>query len=237
MLNTILLTSFFKGFNFKFKGVDIESIKEGFADAPKHPIAIFALIAVLLLSFVFIKIRKVKLNTTIMTHIGVALALGTVLKMIKFYQMPNGGSVSLGSMVPILLIGLFYGSDIGILTGLLFGILDFLLGPYIMHPVQVLFDYPLAFSALGIAGYFKDKGKLQTIIGVALALITRFLFHFISGVIFYGSYAEPGQSAAAYSFWYNLSYVGPEGLLCILVLALLPIKQLYKIVVKTGLSN
>lgn len=237
MLNTILLSGFFEGFTFKFKGIDLESIKEGFADAPKHPTAIFALIGILLLAFVFIKVRKVKLNTKIMAHIGMALALGTVLKMIKFYQMPNGGSVSLGSMVPILLIGLFYGSEIGILTGLLFGILDFLLGPYIIHPVQVLFDYPLAFSALGIAGYFKDKDKFQTILGVALALAGRFIFHFISGVIFFGSNAAPGQSAIAYSFGYTLSYIAPEGLLCILVLALLPVKQIYKVMGKTTLSN
>ncbi|WP_127836582.1 energy-coupled thiamine transporter ThiT [Clostridium prolinivorans] len=237
MLNNILLSVFFKGFTLNFKGIDLKSIKEGFADAPKHPLAIFSLIAIVLLSFLFIKLRKVKLNTKIITHIGVALALGTVLKMIKFYQMPNGGSVSLGSMVPIFLIALFYGPEIGILTGLLFGILDFLLGPYIMHPIQVLFDYPLAFSALGIAGYFKDKNKIQTILGVILALFIRFLFHFISGIIFYGSYAEPGQSAAAYSFWYNLSYIGPEGILCIIVLAFLPIKQIYKILEKTSLSN
>jgi thiamine transporter len=135
-------------------------------------------------------------------------------------------------MVPILLIGLFYGSEIGLLTGLLFGLLDFILGPYILHPVQVLFDYPLAFTALGIAGFFKDKSKFQMLLGVVLAMSTRFLFHFISGMVFYGSYAEPGQTAVAYSFLYNLSYLGPEAVLCIIILAVLPIKQLYSIMVK-----
>ncbi|MCM8710701.1 energy-coupled thiamine transporter ThiT [Clostridium sp. SYSU_GA19001] len=232
-MNTFLSTNFLNGFNFEFKGIDLKSIEEGFAEVPKHPVAIFALIGLLVLAFVLIKVKKVKLTTKIMAHIGMALALGTVLKMIKFYQLPNGGSVSLGSMVPIFIISLFYGSEIGILTGLLFGLLDFLLGPYILHPVQVLFDYPLAFAALGIAGYFKDKNKVQMIFGIVLALIGRFLFHFISGIVFYGSYAEAGQSVAAYSFWYNLSYIGPEGLLCIIILALLPINELYNVINRT----
>lgn len=223
-------------FNLSFKGIDLKSISEGFAEAPKHPTAIFAVIGLVILAIIFAKVRKVKFTTSIITNVGVALALGTVLKMVKFYQLPNGGSATLGSMVPILLIALFYGSEIGLLTGLLFGLLDFILGPYIMHPVQVLFDYPLAFTALGIAGFFKDKGKVQMLIGVILAISGRFLFHFISGIVFYGSYAEPGQTAAAYSFFYNLSYLGPEAVLCILVLAILPIKQLYASIVKPRLN-
>ncbi|ERI95143.1 putative proton-coupled thiamine transporter YuaJ [Clostridiales bacterium oral taxon 876 str. F0540] len=224
-------------FILKFKGIDFKSISEGFADAPKHPTAIFAVIGLLILAFIVLKLRKVKLTTSIMTQIGVALALGTVLKMVKFYQLPNGGSATLGSMVPILIIALFYGPEIGMLTGLLFGIIDFILAPYIMHPVQVLFDYPLAFTALGVAGYFKDKKKPYMLLGIILAIFSRFLFHFISGIVFYGSYAAPGQSAAAYSFLYNLSYIGPEGILCIIVLAILPVKQIYKVMNKPSMSN
>jgi energy-coupled thiamine transporter ThiT len=121
-------------------------------------------------------------------------------------------------MVPILLIGLLYGPEIGFVTGLLFGVIDFILAPYIMHPVQVLFDYPLAFTALGVVGYFKDKGKVLTIVGVILAILARFLAHFISGIVFYASSAPAGTSPAAYSFVYNMSYLAPEGILCILVL-------------------
>jgi thiamine transporter len=223
-------------FSLSFKGIDLKAISEGFAEAPKHPTAIFAVIGLVILAIVLVKIRKVRLTTNVITNVGVALALGTVLKMVKFYQLPNGGSATLGSMVPILLIALFYGSEIGLLTGLLFGLLDFILGPYILHPVQVLFDYPLAFTALGIAGFFKDKSKFQMLLGVVLAISTRFLFHFISGIVFYGSYAEPGQTAVAYSFLYNLSYIGPEAILCIIILAILPIKQLYSIMVKPKLN-
>lgn len=223
-------------FSLSFKGIDLKAISDGFAEAPKHPSAIFAVIGLIILAFVFVKVRRVKLTTSVMTNVGVALALGTVLKMVKFFQLPNGGSATLGSMVPILLIALFYSSEIGLLAGLIFGLIDFILAPYILHPVQVLFDYPLAFTALGIAGFFKDKSKVQMLIGVALSIAARFLFHFISGIVFYGEYAAPGQSAAAYSFLYNISYIGPEAILCIVVLAVLPIKQIYSTMVKSKIN-
>lgn len=223
-------------FLFKFSGIDFSSIKEGFADAPKHPTAIFAVVGLLVLAFLILKMRKVKLTTHVMTNIGIALALSTVLKMVKFYQMPNGGSATLGSMVPILLIGLLYGPEIGFITGLLFGVIDFILAPYIMHPVQVLFDYPLAFTALGIVGYFKNKGKALTLVGVVLAIFARFLSHFISGIVFYASSAPAGTSAAAFSFTYNMSYIAPEAVLCIIVLAILPIKQIHSIMDRTTIN-
>lgn len=226
-MNIILPSQIFAEFSFTFKGIDLNAIREGFADAPKHPTAIFAVIGLVILAAVVVKIRNVKLTTSIMTNIGVALALGTVLKMIKFYQAPMGGSATLGSMVPVLLIALFYGPELGFLTGILFGIIDFILSPYIMHPVQVLFDYPLAFSALGLAGYFRNTNRFKMTLGVILAIAVRFVFHFISGVVFYGSYAPEGMSAAYYSFVYNLGYLGPDGLLCIIVLAILPVKQLF----------
>lgn len=226
-MNFLLPTQVLAEFSFTFKGIDLNAIREGFADAPKHPASIFAVIGLVLLAAVLVKVRKVKLTTSIMTNIGVALALGTVLKMIKFYQAPMGGSATLGSMVPVLLIALFYGPELGFLTGILFGIIDFILAPYIMHPVQVLFDYPLAFSALGLAGYFRNTSRLKMTLGVILAIVVRFIFHFISGVVFYGSYAPEGMSAAYYSFFYNLGYLAPDGLLCIIVLAFLPVKQIF----------
>jgi thiamine transporter len=224
-------------FNLKFKGISLEDITQGFADVPNHPFAIIALIGLVILIAAIVKMKKIQLTTTMITQIGIALALGTVLKMIKFYQAPMGGSATLGSMVPIFLIALFYGPEVGFLTGLLFGIIDFILGPYILHPIQVLFDYPLPFIAIGLAGYFKDKEKPVMLMGVALAILARFACHFISGVVFFGSSAPAGTSPALYSFLYNITYLGPDGLLCLVILALLPIKQLNATLSKTRLSN
>jgi thiamine transporter len=224
------------GFNLKFSGIDFSGISQGFADVPKHPAAIFAIIGLIILAVIFIKVKNIKLSTSIITNAGVALALGTVLKMVKFYQAPMGGSATLGSMVPIFIIALFYGPEIGFLTGILFGVIDFILAPYILHPVQVLFDYPLAFSAIGIAGYFRNKSKFTMLVGVLISIAVRFIFHFISGLIFYGSYAPQGMSAAYYSFFYNLGYLAPDAILCLIVLAILPLKQIFSVINKQNIS-
>lgn len=225
------------GFALKFTGIDLNGISQGFADAAKRPSAIFAIVGLIILAIIFLKVRRIEFSTSILTNVGVALALGTVLKMVKFYQAPMGGSATLGSMVPIFIIALLYGPEVGFLTGIIFGVIDFILAPYILHPVQVLFDYPLAFSAIGIAGYFKDKSKLTMIFGVLLSIVVRFLFHFISGIVFYGSFAPQGMSAVYYSFVYNLGYLTPDAILCIIVLSILPLNQIFSVMNRQTINN
>src|SRR5690606_18657798 len=115
----------------------------------------------------------------------------TILHLIKIVDLPNGaGSINLGSMVPLLIISFIYGPEIGMLAGFLFGVIYLILSPYILHPIQVLFDYPLPFMAIGLAGYFKNKKLIGTFIG----MFVRFIFHFISGVLFFGQFAPDGWS-------------------------------------------
>lgn len=158
-------------------------------------------------------------------QIGVALALATVLKIFRIYHFPQGGSVTLGSMIPILIMVFFYGSEVGFLTGFLYGIISLILGPYILHPVQVLFDYPLPFMAIGLAGYFRNN----KILGTVVAVFARFICHFISGVVFFGSFAPKGMSTYLYSLTINGPFMAIEGGICIVIIAVLPIKQLYSI--------
>ena len=144
--------------------------------------------------------------------------------MIKIYSLPNGGgSISLGSMIPILLISFIYGPSIGLFTGFLFGIFKLILDPYILNPIQVLFDYPLPFMAVGVAGFFNNK-----YLGATVGMILRFLSHFISGVVFFGSYAPEGMSPIIYSLSVNGLAVGGELLICLILLAFLPIERLVK---------
>ena len=77
------------------------------------------------------------------------------------YHFPQGGGVTLGAMVPILLLSYIYGPLVGMLSGFLFGILSLFFNPYIMHPIQVLFDYPLPFAVLGLAGFFASKVNVK----------------------------------------------------------------------------
>lgn len=210
------------------EGINVETLKNGFMEISKHPTSAFTIIGVLILIIVLLKIKKINFTTKMLTHIGIALALSTVLSIFKLYELPAGGSITLGSMVPILLIAFFYGPEVGFLTGLLYGIISLILGPYILHPIQVLFDYPLPFMALGIAGYFKDK----KIAGTVIAIFARFIFHYISGIIFWASNAPKGMSPYLYSFIYNGSFLGIDGIICVAIIAVLPIKQLYNTINK-----
>lgn len=187
-----------------------------------NPISIITLIGCILLLSVLIKAKKIKFTPELIARIGIALSLATVLKMLRLYHFPQGGSITLGSMIPILLIAFMYGPQVGCLTGFLYGVITFILDPSIVHPIQVLFDYPLPFTALGLVGFFKDKKLL----GTCVAIFVRFVCHFISGVVFYGAYAPDGMSPAVYSIFVNGPMVGIEGIICLIILTVLPMERI-----------
>lgn len=204
------------------------SLSKNFIEISAHPSSIFALIALVIFILFIAKIKKIKFNTHLITQIGIALALATILKIFRIYHLPQGGSVTLGSMVPILLMAFLYGPEIGYLTGFLYGIITLILDPYILQPVQVLFDYPLPFMALGLAGYFKNR----KLIGTTIAILGRFICHFISGVLFFGSFAPKGMSPVVYSLFLNGNFMLLEGIICLVIISVLPIKNLEHILNK-----
>jgi thiamine transporter len=181
-----------------------------------------ALAGVLLMVFALLKIRNIKLSARMIAHIGLALALAVLLHSFRLYHFPQGGTVTPGSMLPLLIIAWRYGAEVGYLSGFVFGMINLILNPFILHPAQVLFDYPLPFMALGVAGYFKER----LIMGILLGIFGRFICHVISGVIFFSSYAPHGTSPLVYALWLNGSYLLPETLICLLLVNLLPMKWL-----------
>ena len=203
----------------------ISTLKESYTTLLANPLSILTVVGGILLLLAIIKFKKIKLDAKLMARIGIALALATILNMIKIYSLPNGGgSISLGSMIPLLLIAFMYGPEIGLLTGFLFGIISLIINPYIIHPIQVLFDYPLPFMAIGFAGYFKNNMPLGTTIGMTL----RFVCHFISGYAFFGEFAPEGWSPAVYSLAVNGVAVGGELIICLIIMSLLPINRIIK---------
>jgi thiamine transporter len=198
----------------------------------KHPLSLVALIGCVIILIVLIKAKKIEITTQLITRIGIALALATVLKVFRLYHFPQGGSVTLGSMVPILIIAFMYGPLVGFLTGFLYGIITLFMDPYILHPVQVLFDYPLPFLALGLAGFLKQNRLL----GTSVAIFGRFLCHFISGVAFFGSFAPEGMSPIVYSLFVNGLLVGVEGIICLVIIKFLPIDRIVKATNKNYLA-
>ena len=148
---------------------------------------------------------------------AVALALAVVTSMIKVWEMPMGGSITLCSMLFVVLIGYWYGPAIGLMAGIAYGLLQFILGPYIVSLPQVLVDYVFAFGALGLSGFFSDK-KHGLLIGYIAAVIGRFFFAVLSGVIFFGQYAPEGMSPLGYSCAYNGAYLAAEAAITIIIL-------------------
>lgn len=216
-----------------------QSLAEIFINLPantseilKHPLSLVALIGCVIILIVLIKAKKIEITTQLITRIGIALALATVLKVFRLYHFPQGGSVTLGSMVPILIIAFMYGPLVGFLTGFLYGIITLFMDPYILHPVQVLFDYPLPFLALGLAGFFKQNKLL----GTSVAIFGRFICHFISGVAFFGSFAPEGMSPIVYSLFVNGLLVGVEGIICLVIIKFLPIDRIVKATNKNYLA-
>lgn len=146
-----------------------------------------------------------------MAEIAVMVAFAFVLSWIKIVEMPQGGSVSL-QMLPLFIIALRWGAGPGIISGVVYSLLK-LLTPYVVHPAQLLLDYPLAFGAIGLAGLFKRNPLL----GILAGGTARFLCHYVSGVVFFYMYAPEGMNVHLYSLLYNMSYMVPEMLLTILI--------------------
>jgi thiamine transporter len=168
----------------------------------------------------------VKIETRILTEVVAAVALSGVLHLITLYQFPEGGRITAAAMVPVLFVALRRGGKIGILAGIAYGLVVLVEEPFIYHPVQFLLDYPLAFGALGLAGLFR---KLP-LVGVAVGIGGRFICHFISGLVFFATYAPAGMDPAVYSAIYNASYLVPELIVSEVVIFILvkrKILQLY----------
>lgn len=158
-------------------------------------------------------------DTRVLTEAAIAVALAFVLGFVTLFKMPFGGSISL-EMIPLILLSLRQGWRVGLVAGAAYGLLDLVIDPYVVHPVQLLLDYPLAFGALGLAGFFPPTVR-GAILGSTVAVLGRFVCHFLSGVVFFASYAWKGWSPAAYSAVYNAGYLVPSLLIALVVVVAL----------------
>ena len=164
-------------------------------------------------------------STRTLTEIIMAVALSVVLSFIKIYQLPQGGSITAGSMVPLIWISLRRGAKVGLFTCFVYGLVQFALEPYAYHPIQVLLDYPLAFGVLGLAGLFMK----YPLVGVGVGIGGRFIAHFASGFIFFAEYAPEGMSPILYSAIYNGSYLLGEFIVSALLTYIIVTRNLHKV--------
>jgi thiamine transporter len=187
-------------------------------------ISVIVVIAVLFA--VIAKKDKGGFNTKALATSAVLIAIAFALNQITLFRMPQGGSITPLSMLVVVLVGYFFGPRQGIMAGMAFGLLDLLIAPYAIMPIQILLDYPFAFGALGLAGLFRNRKKGLTI-GYIVGVFGRFLCVFISGVVFWGSFAPEGSNVFVYSAVYNGTYLLVEGIITIVVLQIPAVKNMF----------
>lgn len=141
-------------------------------------------------------------NTRKLVESAILIALGTVLSMFKIIDFPWGGGVTIFAMLPLILISYRYGVKWGLACGFVFGIIQLFIGigtnvfgglsPLSMI-IMLMLDYVIAYTVVGLGGIFSGKFKsamAALVLGTLLAVFCRYAAHMISGVIFFGSYAE-----------------------------------------------
>lgn len=180
----------------------------------------------------------------LLMEMGLAVALAAVFHFVRLYQMPQGGTISL-EMLPIFVIAFRRGMWPGVVAGAIFGLVDIILEPFLVHPLQVILDYPLAFGLVGTAGllmpvwrgYWQagqtgDSSKsltrglvLGVTPGVLLGGAMRLASHTLSGILFIGLFApdvvKSGQNVFLYSITYNSTYMVPTTLVCLVLMWIL----------------
>lgn len=164
-----------------------------------------------------------KLTIKQLVFCAMAVALGTVLSYIKVFHFPYGGSITLLSMLVICLPGYFFGLGAGLMTALAYGVLQLLIDPYVVYPLQLVMDYLLAFGALGLSGLFSNA-KNGLLKGYIVGVLGRYVFVVLSGYIFFAEYAWEGWAVLPYSMVYNGIYIFAEAAVTVIVILLPPVK-------------
>lgn len=202
-------------------------------DGSVHLTTVSSIIVVILIAAILIAAavlrqrratKKAALTTRQLVFSAVAIALAVVCSMIKLFEMPMGGSVTLLSMLFIVLIAYWYGPYVGLMTAVAYGLVQFVMEPIFYTVPQMLLDYPLAFGALGLAGFFNKK-KFGLQIGYLVGVVGRFVFSTLSGIIFFASYAPEGMHPLVYSMGYQASYLLPEAIVTLILISIKPVAK------------
>lgn len=188
-------------------------------------VAAAALVAAIVAAAMLTDRNSTPFDSRSLSFAAVCIALSFALSYVRFFKMPFGGSITFASLLPLMLYSYMFGTRKGVLAGVIFGVLQAIQDPWILHPAQFLLDYPIAFAGIGLAGIFRSlnlfngKVRLQFSLGAIVAGVTRFISHFFSGAIAFGmygaDYAEAYNIPALaneyfYSFVYQCLYIIPD---------------------------
>lgn len=197
----------------KYYNIRFEEFKEMYPGMSLVGMVVSAVVILAVLVALWFVGDKRKLNDTRSIVYGaVAMALAFVLSYARLFKLPNGGSITFASLLPLMIYCCMFGTRRGLIVCSLYGVLQALQDPYIIHPMQFLLDYPLAFGLVGVSGIFMEKGVfkekkiLAFLLGGVVAVLLRYICHVCSGTFAFAEYTD-FKAALAYSLGYNATYV------------------------------
>lgn len=200
-------------------------VLQAFIESVTGQIATIGVVFLLLL--MVMRTDKKTNDVSVLVKTAILLAVTFVLNQVTLFRMPQGGSVTAFSMFSLFLVGYLFGPRQGILAGFAYGLLDLVISPYVIHPVQLFMDYPLAFGAIGIGGLLRNQ-KHGLFKGYLLGVLGRYLVVVLSGIIFWGMYAAEGFNAVSWSFFYNMTYMLPEAVATLAILFIPAIRNVFE---------
>ena len=178
----------------------------------QNPLIISFVAMMLAVIVIYLLGKKREVNETkAIVYGAIAIAMSFALSYAKFLSLPQGGSVTFASLLPLMIYCAMFGTRRGVLVCLIYGFLQALQDTFIIHPLQFMLDYPLAFGMIAASGIFFERTPLKKnklaafIVGATLAVVLRYVCHVCSGVFAFAAYADIDiyGSAVAYSFAYN----------------------------------
>ena len=188
-----------------------EKVKEWYTTLNQPVLYISAaLVVVAIVALAFILDRNEKpFDTRCLSLAGITVAMSFGLSYIKIFEMPQGGSVTLFSLLPVMIFSYVYGTKKGVFVCFVYGVLQAIQDPWLIHPAQFLLDYPVAFAAIGLTGafahlkVFENLPQIALLLGGILAGALRFISHVLSGVFAFASTYAGDIESWAYSLGYN----------------------------------
>lgn len=190
-----------------------------------------------------------KKDTKKLVETGVLIAIAFVLSFLKINLLPNGGSVTLVSMLPIVLLGYKYGPFWGLFSGVIFGVLQMIQEFYpppaatlMSIALVMLLDYLIAWGMVGlIAGIFGktiQNPSKSVALGAFFGITGRYFSSIISGIVIWGVYASEDQPVWLYSVLFNGTWAFPEMILTAVVgYFLLKSSKIQKLLFRSNSKN
>lgn len=160
-------------------------------------------------------------KTKTLVECALMIALATILGYIPIFELPQGGSITACSMMPLVVASFRHGPKWGLFTGFIFSLIQMLLGfenvlyctTFGAMLLCILLDYVVAYTVMGLACVFGAPFKntsVKTAVGTVVTGLLRYLCSFLSGILIWGGYAPEGMPVWLYSLTYNGSYMIPE---------------------------